>query len=86
MRRRQNRVLRGNALHPANRGRPGCRDPREHDGKIAGLTISDPPTQAQVQALRDKCEDLADDVRTVSTLVQTLRAALVAIGVVKGGA
>ncbi|MCL4181221.1 MAG: hypothetical protein KJ072_26190, partial [Verrucomicrobia bacterium] len=32
------------------------------DGEIAGLTISDPPTQAEVQALRDKCEELADDV------------------------
>jgi hypothetical protein len=26
------------------------------DGEIAGLTISDPPTQAEVQALGDKCE------------------------------
>ncbi|MCL4180629.1 MAG: hypothetical protein KJ072_23140, partial [Verrucomicrobia bacterium] len=32
------------------------------DGEIGGLTISDPPTQAEVQALRDKCEELADDV------------------------
>jgi hypothetical protein len=30
------------------------------DGEIGGLTISDPPTQAEVQALRDKCEELAD--------------------------
>ena len=28
------------------------------DGEIASLTISDPPTQAEVQALRDKCQDL----------------------------
>jgi len=28
------------------------------DGEISGLTISDPPTQAEVQALRDKCEEL----------------------------
>ncbi|MCL4177134.1 MAG: hypothetical protein KJ072_05250 [Verrucomicrobia bacterium] len=33
------------------------------DGEIAGLAISDPPTQAEVEALRDKCEELADDVR-----------------------
>jgi hypothetical protein len=39
------------------------------DGEIGGLTISDPPTQAEVQALRDKCEELADDVRALSTLV-----------------
>ena len=56
------------------------------DGEIGGLTISDPPTQAEVQALRDKCEELADDVRSLSTLVHALRGALVAVGVVKGGA
>ena len=42
------------------------------DGEIAGLTISDPPTQPEVQALRDKCEELADDVRALSTLVHAL--------------
>jgi hypothetical protein len=47
------------------------------DGEIAGLTISDPPTQAEVQALRDKCEELADGVRAHSTLVHALRGALV---------
>ena len=56
------------------------------DDEIGGLTISNPPTQAEVQALRDKCEDLADDVRALSTLVHALRGALVAVGVVKGGA
>ena len=56
------------------------------DGEIGGLTISDPPTQADVQALRDKCEELADVVRALSTLVHALRGALVAVGVVKGGA
>jgi hypothetical protein len=29
------------------------------DGEIGGLTVSDPPTQAEIQALRDKCEELA---------------------------
>jgi hypothetical protein len=56
------------------------------DGEIGGLTISDPPTQAEVQALRDKCEELADDVRALSALMHALRGALVALGVVKGGA
>jgi len=56
------------------------------DGEIGGLTISDPPTQAEAQALRDKCEELADDVRALSGLVHALRGALVAVGVVKGGA
>jgi hypothetical protein len=55
------------------------------DGEIGGLTISDPPTQAELQALRDKCEELADDVRALSALVHALRGALVAVGVVKGG-
>jgi hypothetical protein len=56
------------------------------DGAIGGQTISDPPTQAEVQALGDKCEELADDVRALSTLIHALRGALVAVGVVKGGA
>ena len=56
------------------------------DGEIGGLTISNPPTQAEVQALRDKAEELADDVRALSALVHALRGALVAVGVVKGGA
>ena len=55
------------------------------DGEIAALTISDPPTRAEVQALRDKCEELAADVRALATLVHALRGALVAVGVVKGG-
>jgi hypothetical protein len=43
------------------------------DGEIGGLTISDPPTQAELQALRDKCEELADDIRALSALVDALR-------------
>jgi hypothetical protein len=49
-------------------------------GAIGGLTISDPPTQVEVQALRDKCEELADDVRALSALAHALRGALVAGG------
>jgi len=41
--------------------------------------------QAEVQALRDKCEEVADDVRALSALVHALRGAVVAVGVVKGG-
>jgi hypothetical protein len=47
------------------------------DKEIAGLTISDPPTKA---------EELADDVRNLSTLIHSLRTALVAEGLIKGGA
>jgi hypothetical protein len=55
------------------------------DGEKGGLTISDPPSQAEVQALRDKAEELADDVRNLSTLVHALRTAMVAESLVKGG-
>ena len=35
------------------------------DNEIGGLTISAAYSQAEVQALRDKCEELADDVRAL---------------------
>ena len=38
------------------------------------------------QALRDKCEELADDVRALSTLIHSLRSALISLGAVKGSA
>lgn len=48
------------------------------DGEIGGLSFSNPPTQAECNALRDKCEELADDVRaihtTLSALVDSLQA------------
>ena len=56
------------------------------DDAIRALTISDPPTQLEIQALRDKCEELADDVRALSTLVHALRTALVTSGLIKGSA
>jgi hypothetical protein len=40
----------------------------------------------EVQALRDKAEELADDVRNLSTLSHSLRSALVAEGLIKGSA
>lgn len=42
-----------------------------------------PPTQAEVQALRHKAEELAEDVWALSTLLHALPGGLV--GVVKGG-
>ena len=56
------------------------------DGEIAGLTISDPPTQAEVQDLRDKAGEWTDDLSNHSTLSHSLRTALVTGGLVKGGA
>ena len=43
------------------------------DNEIGGLAISAAYSQTEVQSLRDKCEELADDVRT-------LRAALAGYG------
>lgn len=45
------------------------------DNEIGGLTISAAYSQAEMQALRDKCEELADDVRA-------LKAALSSYGLV----
>jgi hypothetical protein len=41
--------------------------------------------QTEVQALRDKCEELVDDVRALLALVHALRGALVVVGCVNGG-
>ena len=56
------------------------------NGEIAGLTFSATPTQAECNALRDKCEELADDVRAVLVLVHALRTAGVDLGSIKGAA
>ena len=49
------------------------------------LLFSRRASGAEIQALRDKAEELADDGRALSTLVHALRGALVAVGAVKGG-
>ena len=41
------------------------------DNEIGGLTISAAYSQAEVQALRDKCEKLADDVRALKTALSS---------------
>ena len=56
------------------------------DNEIGGLTIGGTYTQAEVVALRDRCEELADDVRALHTLVHALRTALVNAGIIKGAA
>lgn len=56
------------------------------DNEIGGLTFSASPTQAECEALRDKCEELADDVRALSTLLHALRTAGVTAGLWKGSA
>ena len=56
------------------------------NSEISGLTIGATYSQSEVQALRDKCEELADDVRALSTLLHSIRTALVSCGVIKGSA
>jgi hypothetical protein len=56
------------------------------NSEISGLTIGATYSQSEVQAFRDKCEELADDVRALSTLVHALRTALVNCGIIKGSA
>ena len=41
------------------------------DNEIGGLAISATYSQAEVQALRDKCEKLADDVRALKTALSS---------------
>ncbi len=56
------------------------------NGVIAALVISNPPTQAEVTALRDACETLADDVRAIASTQVAIRNALIAAGTIKGAA
>ena len=56
------------------------------NGAIGGLTIGVAYNQGEVQALRNSCETLADDVRNIHTLLEALRTALVDLGLAKGGA
>jgi hypothetical protein len=50
------------------------------------LAISDSPTQAKIQPLRDKAEQPASNLRALSTLIHSLRTALVGAGLVRGSA
>ena len=54
--------------------------------EIGGLSISAAYAQGEVQALRDKCEELADDVRALSVLLHRIRTDLITFGVIKGAA
>jgi hypothetical protein len=50
---------------------------------IGGLGISATYDQVEIQALRDKCEELADDVRALAALVEAQRAVIDAHGLGK---
>lgn len=56
------------------------------NSEIGSLTISAAYSQGEVQALRDKCEELADDVRALSVLLHQIRTDLIAFGAIKGSA
>lgn len=46
------------------------------DGEVEGISISNPPTQGEVEDLRDKVEKIGDDVRAI-------QAALIAKGLMR---
>lgn len=56
------------------------------DGEIGGLTISAAYDQLEVQALRDKCEELADDLRNIHVLLERMRTDGITTGIWKGAA
>lgn len=56
------------------------------NSEIGGLTIGAAYSQAEVQTLRDKCEELADDVRALSVLLHQIRTDLISFGAIKGSA
>lgn len=56
------------------------------DNEIGALTFSSPPTQAECEALRDKCEELADDLRAMHVLLEQIRTDLISAGTIKGSA
>jgi len=63
------------------------------DGAIGALTISNPPTQAEAQALRNAAEALADDCRALRAtvaayqiLLSEIRRALIAQEIITGAA
>lgn len=60
--------------------------PGNTNSEIGGLTIGATYSQAEVTALRDKCEELADDLRNTVALTNALRLALVNAGLIKGAA
>lgn len=61
--------------------------PGNANDEIANLTFTAlGPTQAECEALRDKCEELGDDVRALAMLANRLRADLVTLGLIKGSA
>lgn len=54
------------------------------DGDFGALPLGSSYDQAELHGLRATCEELADDVRALATLVHALRSALVACGLIKG--
>ncbi len=58
--------------------------PTNTDGDVGGLTISAAYSQSEVQALRDACEVVADDMRANNVLLSEIRDSLVALGLIKG--
>lgn len=72
-------------VQPAGAGQAAVAMGNEN-GEISNLTFSADPTQAECEALRDKCEELADDTRAINVLLTQLRSDLVTLGLIKGSA
>lgn len=73
-------------VQPAAAGQAALAAMAPADNFISGLTISNPPTQADVQAFRNACETLRDTVAANWTLLDAIRTALVNAGLMKGAA
>ena len=66
--------------------RAGMRKIDPKNGHVCDWSrTSTAPTQAEVQALRDKVEELARDVRALATLVHALGTATVPVGMLMRG-
>ena len=73
-------------VQPAAAGQVALAAMAPLDNVISGLTISNPPTQAEMQALRTQCEVLRDTVALIWTLSDSMRTAMVNAGLMKGAA
>jgi hypothetical protein len=59
---------------------------RAESNRSGGAVLPNATRSVMHYVTRHACEELADDVRALATLVHALRGALVTVGMVKGGA
>ncbi len=75
-------------VQPSSANQVEFSSPANADGAFTTISaaIGASYAQAEVQAIADECEDLGDDVRSLTTLVHAIRTALVDTGIIKGSA